>query len=121
MNLIMYAEVFKDDTWHFVDEPIFKIALPEMQGYLTNRVCDEHNYVLFEVLTGMHFDFNDIYTTIPTIGASKWLPVDVSEERVKINFRECIHIFCLYRIFLILNGTQLFLKEDVSLSGNIRE
>lgn len=80
MNLIMYAEVFKDDTWHFVDEPIFKSALPEMQGHLTNRVCDEHNYVLFEVLTGMHFDFNDIYTTIPTIRASKWLPVDVSEE-----------------------------------------
>lgn len=87
MNLIMYAEVYKDGAWHFVDEPIFKSALPEMQGHLTNRVCDEHNYVLFEILTGEYFKENRKYTKIPQAPFYETLPSTASKE-IKYKFDE---------------------------------
>lgn len=44
----MKAEVFKDGEWHQVKDKIFQSAIQE--GLLTDRVCDERNRILYEVL-----------------------------------------------------------------------
>ena len=49
MYMIMKAEVRKDGVWHQVGK-VFESALCE--GLLTDRVCDERNPILYELLGG---------------------------------------------------------------------
>ena len=47
MHIIMKAEVYNNSQWTKVGN-VFKSALHD--GLITDRVCDEHNPILFEVL-----------------------------------------------------------------------
>ena len=57
MYMTMKAEVFKDGQWQKVGN-IFKSFIKD--DFLTDRVCDERNFVLYEALGG------------PSIGKSKY-------------------------------------------------
>lgn len=48
MYMIMKAEVFKDGVWQQIEDKIFQSAIQE--DLLTDRVCDERNRILYEVL-----------------------------------------------------------------------
>ena len=65
MYMIMKAEIFKDDAWHPVTDKIFQSALQE--DLLTDRVCDEHNNILYEVL-GAPKACRFEHTPIATVG-----------------------------------------------------
>lgn len=65
MYMIMKAEVFKNGEWHQIEDKIFKSAIEE--GLMTNRVCDERNPILYEVL-GAPKTCRFEHTPIATIG-----------------------------------------------------
>lgn len=78
MQMIMYAEVRKNDVWEKVDA-IFPSAFSEMQDILTDRVCDERNTILYE-LFGWVANRTEKYTEVKPINELKGLPEDVSED-----------------------------------------
>ena len=78
MQMIMYAEVRKNDVWEKVDA-IFPSAFSEMQDILTDRVCDERNIILYE-LFGWVANRTEKYTEVKPINELKGLPEDVSAD-----------------------------------------
>ena len=78
MQMIMYAEVRKNDVWEKVDA-IFPSAFSEMQDILTDRVGDERNTILYE-LFGWVANRTEKYTEVKPINELKGLPEDVSAD-----------------------------------------
>ena len=78
MQMIMYAEVRKNDVWEKVDA-IFPSAFSEMQDILTDRVCDDRNTILYE-LFGWVANMTEKYTEVKPINELKGLPEDVSAD-----------------------------------------
>lgn len=66
MYMIMKAEVFKDGEWCQVKDKIFQSAIQE--DLMTDRVCDERNRILYEVL-GAPKTCRFEHTPIITVGA----------------------------------------------------
>lgn len=83
MYLRMYAEVFKDNKWQKVGS-YFKSALNEMGNLKTDRPCDEKNFVLYEILTGIHMRQNDNLTKIKSMNSINSLPDDTSMKFKKL-------------------------------------
>ena len=78
MQMIMYAEVRENGAWKKVGN-IFPSAFSEMNGKLTDRVCDERNIFLYD-LFGWVSNKLDKYTEIKPISELRGSPEDVSAD-----------------------------------------
>lgn len=86
MYMIMKAEVFKDGAWHEIKDKIFQSALQD--DLLTDRVCDERNPILYEILGApktCHFDHTPI-STVGTYNQETYNGIVYLDELLKYNW-----------------------------------